>query len=134
MAFRPTLDRVLQQHLQPVPRLGVACAAGLQIGKPYTAPANKPVSFEDMSLIPTLMEALRAAGFSKPTEIQVRQPIRLLGFHEIHWFLEKGHLFSFTTLSSTYRLVVQQLISTAAGCETVAGWPGGCCAPVSMKP
>ncbi|WIA29127.1 hypothetical protein OEZ86_011638 [Tetradesmus obliquus] len=71
MACRPTVDRLLlQQHLQPAPRLGVACSAGLQIGKPYTAPADRPVSFEEMGLIPTLMDALRAAGFSKPTEIQ----------------------------------------------------------------
>ncbi|KAF6266680.1 P-loop containing nucleoside triphosphate hydrolase protein [Scenedesmus sp. NREL 46B-D3] len=74
MACRPSLDRLLQQqqqqqHLQPA-RLGVACAAGLQIGKPYTAPASKPVSFDEMGLIPTLMDALRAAEFSKPTEIQ----------------------------------------------------------------
>jgi hypothetical protein len=70
MACRPSLDRQLQQQHLPA-RLCVACAAGLQIGKPYTAPANKPTSFEDMGLIPTLMDALRAAGFSKPTEIQV---------------------------------------------------------------
>lgn len=77
MACRPTVDRLLlQQHLQPAPRLGVACSAGLQIGKPYTAPADRPVSFEEMGLIPTLMDALRAAGFSKPTEIQVRPSVR----------------------------------------------------------
>lgn len=61
-----------QQQQSTLQRLHVACAAGLQVGKPYSASAKqKASSFEELSLIATLLEAMKSAGLSKPTEIQV---------------------------------------------------------------
>jgi len=54
-------------------RHDVVCMAGLEIGKLFstTAQAKAASSFEELPLMPQLVEALHAAALMKPTEIQV---------------------------------------------------------------
>eukprot|EP00879_Flechtneria_rotunda_P025367 GHRR01026952.1.p1 GENE.GHRR01026952.1~~GHRR01026952.1.p1 ORF type:complete len:415 (+),score=141.71 GHRR01026952.1:145-1389(+) len=68
LAVRPVLACAQPRLRRPC----VACLAGLQIGQPYSSSAAHKVasSFAELSLIPTLLEALQNAGFEKPTEIQ----------------------------------------------------------------
>ncbi|KAF8072921.1 DEAD-box ATP-dependent RNA helicase 39 [Scenedesmus sp. PABB004] len=63
-------ERRLGGREPPRPARDAACGAGLAIGRPYSAGPERPAGFEDMGLLPSLMNAVRAAGFAKPTEIQ----------------------------------------------------------------
>eukprot|EP00775_Hariotina_reticulata_P013702 gene13702-13824_t len=67
VAINPSLQSVRQ----PL-RLDVVCMAGLEIGKLYSTPAQGKAasSFEELPLMPKLVEALQAAALTKPTEIQ----------------------------------------------------------------
>lgn len=84
------LQHAAQQQLLPQQkRPSVVClvAGGTtlqQIGKPYSSKAagsdhKAPVtSFDDMGLNPQLLEALKAASITTPTEIQVSRASRQL--------------------------------------------------------